>query len=47
MEEDIFGHLQTPLHIFGAFSNLGRDPKDEYYAHDNDVAPGRNNGGMS
>jgi hypothetical protein len=30
MEEDIFGYLRTPLHIFGAFSNLGQDPKDEY-----------------
>jgi len=47
MEEDVLGPLQTPLHIFGAFSNLGQGPNCESHAHDDVVTPTRNSNNIS
>ena len=45
--EDVEEILFNVLHLPGSCSNLGQDPNGEYQAHDDDVAPGRNNDGLS
>ena len=45
--EDVQGLPLCVLHLLGACSNLPQGPKGEKQAHDDDVAPGKNNDSMS